>query len=515
MASLILHGDLNLNEQPLGRPLYVRPILRPNAQGGEYAPPDHLFVDVIYQAVRRIKEGDGAQDAVAPNVLLINFSIGDKSRPFAGVISPLARLLDYLAHEYRVLFLVSAGNILDRLNVAGFQTFAQFEAATPEERERAILTALNANKSRRTLLSPAEAVNVLTIGAAHAGSAFTGQLPANRFDPFTTGDGPNIISAMGLGFKKTVKPELLFEGGRMPIRLVGSGDELVIEPVVQGANLFGVKAAMPSPRGLGGTRYEDFCCGTSVATALATRAAHRIHDFLTDASGNHSDIGPDFMPLLLKALLVHSAQWGPKGSFLDTYFGPQGAGSHNHRRDDITRLLGYGAPQIERVLDCAENQATLVGHGSISVGSGLLYRIPLPEDLEGVRAFRSVTTTLAWLSPVNSRHQAYRAAALDISPASDEKYWIASRREPYQPTDKAIVRGTMFHEHRSGEEAQVFVDDGHLLLRISCRATAGEMAEAIPYALAVTFEVGVDAEIAVYQQVRTRLEAQVHAAVGV
>lgn len=199
MASLIIHGDLNLGGEPITRPLYVRPVLRPAAGGVERTPADRLLVDVIYQAIRRMKEGDGATPATAPSVVVVNLSLADEKRPFARMMSPLGRLLDYLAYRYRILFLVSAGNVGHRLPVPGFAGIVAFEAATPEERERAILLALNAQKSQRTLLCPAEALNVLTIGAAHSGSAYTGVLPNGRFDPFTDPDLPNIVSAMGLG----------------------------------------------------------------------------------------------------------------------------------------------------------------------------------------------------------------------------------------------------------------------------------------------------------------------------
>ena len=215
----------------------------------------------------------------------------------------------------------------------------------------------------------------------------------------------------------------------------------------------------------------------------------------------------------MKALLVHTANWGEKAQLLDGLFPPQGVGSHYTRRDDIARLLGYGFPQVTRVLDCAENQATLLGYGTISANSGLLYKVPLPEELDGVRAFRAFTATLAWFTPHNLHHQGYRKAALDISAATDEKYWIAQDRD-LQPTDKAIARGTVFHERRSAERATVFVDDGYMHLRLSCRATAGELDEPIPFALAVTFEVGIDAGIPVYNSVRALIEAQIGAGVA-
>jgi hypothetical protein len=511
MASLILWGDLNHDEPPLSRPLHVMPVLRPAAGDVERTPPDRLLVDVIHQAVRRIKEGDGSEPATAPDVAIINISLGDETRPFAQIMSPLGRLIDFLSWRYRVLFLISAGNILDNLPVPGFDSWTALENATPDEREKAILSALIAHKGTRTLLSPAESLNALTIGALHKGSAFTGTLPGNRIDPFTDEGLPNVISAMGLGFKKVVKPDLLFDGGRAPIMMQASGGPLVVRPARSGAQLFGLKVACPSATG--SINAEGHTFGTSAATALATRSAHRIYDALVENNDGSilSAIDSGAIPLILKALLVHGAQWTDKSAMLDTLFGPQGQGAHFARRDDIARLLGYGAANVERAIECAENCATMIGTGTILPGSALLYRIPLPDGLNGVYAFRSLTVTLAWFSPVNPRHQGYRMAALDVSSASDDKYWVADQREPLQPTDKAVVRGTIFHERRSSESATVFVDDGFLLLRVSCRASAGDLAVEIPYAMAVSFEVGVNAGIEVYSEVRTRLAAQVRA----
>lgn len=513
MASLIIHGDLTWQDAPLPRPLLVLPVMQPDGGNSEQTPPDRLLVDVIHRAVRRIKVGDGDEPATAPGVVLINLSLGDRWRPFARTMSPLGRLLDFLAHRYRVLFLVSAGNVLDRLIVPDYPTAMAFEGADPEGREKAILAALNANKSQRTLFSPAESVNALTIGAAHKSAVFKGNLPANLIDPFTDDHLPNMVSAMGLGYRKSVKPELLFEGGRMPVRVVASGGSVTIQPADRPARLFGAKAAAPDRAG--SIRHEDFACGTSVATALATRAGHRIYDTLMDGErSNQKDLPPEYRALALKALLVHGASWGPKGEMLDAFFGPRGSGQHVARRDDIARLIGFGFPDIDRVLDCTENRATLLGFGTIAADSALLYRIPIPADLDGQRTFRALTTTLAWFTPINARHQGYRRASLDISPGSEEKYWLVADRDSYQPTDKTTVRGSLFHERRTGEKAAVFVDDGNLLLRVSCRATAGDLDEEIPYALAISFEVGVEAGIQVYDEVRARIAPQIGVGVG-
>ena len=59
-----------------------------------------------------MKNGDPEGDATAPEVFLVNLSLGDANRPFAGPMSPWGRLLDYLADRFGILFLVSAGTHL-------------------------------------------------------------------------------------------------------------------------------------------------------------------------------------------------------------------------------------------------------------------------------------------------------------------------------------------------------------------------------------------------------------------
>ena len=90
MASLIVHGDRNRAEPSLPRRIHVVPVLG----GGDAFPPDRLIVDMIYTAVRAMRDG---ADATAPSVLLVNLSLGNARRPFQGQLSAWARLLDRLA----------------------------------------------------------------------------------------------------------------------------------------------------------------------------------------------------------------------------------------------------------------------------------------------------------------------------------------------------------------------------------------------------------------------------------
>ena len=508
MASLILHGDINRGDPPLAHPLYVRPVLTPIRTlhaWDERTPNDRLLVDHIYRAVRRIKEGEAGEPAAAPTVFLINLSLGDPSRPFAGPMSPWARLLDYLAYAYGVLFLVSAGNVHDTLSLPAFPNWGAFVAAPPESREQAVFEALNAQKATRTLLSPAEALNVLTIGAAHRDAVPPGVAMANGIDPISSPDLPNLSSALGLGYRKVIKPDLLADGGREYVRSSFANPHLHVEPARQTGRAFGLMAAAPDA--LGDLSKTALTWGTSAATALTTRAAHLVFDSLMDEDGGSmlAETPARYVPLIVKALLVHASAWGDHTTVLDQLSG----GEHYPRKDNVTRFVGHGVIDASQVLACTAERATLVGYGDIVPGNANLCRIPLPPSLERVVEPRSVTVTLAWFAPINPRHQGYRMAALDAKPGGDKKFSLGVDRSRMQPHDKAIDRGTVYHDRRIGSRAVPYVDGGDLLLRIAARESAGEFTQPVPYAFAVSIEVGVGSNIPVYDEVRAAILAQV------
>ena len=169
MASLICYGDLNHPGAPADRPVYVRPILQPrrgfNREFVEEIPDSVLPVDLIHRAVRRLFDGDESQPAVAPEVQVISLSVGNLARPFLREMSAWARLLDWLSWRYQVLFVVSAGNHSHEVELR--LPRRALDGLSAEIRERRVVEALAADTRNRRLLSPAETLNGLTIGAAH------------------------------------------------------------------------------------------------------------------------------------------------------------------------------------------------------------------------------------------------------------------------------------------------------------------------------------------------------------
>ncbi len=503
MASLILHGDRAVAEEPLSRPIYFRPVMyAPGAGNNERPPRDQLLLDLIYRSVLRMKVGDNEGPATAPNVFVVNLSLGDRNRPFAGIMSPWARLLDYLAERFSILFIVSAGNVTEPLNVPDYSRSIDFENASSVEREAAILRALARQQAMRTLLSPAESLNTITVGAWHE----DGTPVVNRtgiFSPFADEAGPNISSALGLGHRKVVKPDIFMPGGRELVRVAGNGANGINLRLVPPGRLYGLRCAIPDT---GGDLFkEGLCSGTSAATALATRAAHQIFDALSDPDNGNllADVDAAFYPVIVKAMLVHRARWGSIGELLDHTWQPQGVGTHVVRRDGIARLLGYGRPAVQEAMECSANRATMIGYGTISAGEdAALYRIPLPSSLERIVEPRALTVSLAWFSPVNIRHQTYRRAKLEVAPVEPETRF-GVKRSSSQPSDKAVPRGSLFHVRYTGERAVAFVDNGTLALRVFCREQGGPLDQSIRYGFAVTIEAG--EKIPVYEEIRQAL----------
>ena len=503
MASLILHGDRNERGQAASRPLYVRPLMVTNEHGIEQTEADKLLIDTIHRAVLRIK-GTEAQIGAAPSVFLINLSMGDVRRPFSGVVSPLARLLDFLADKYDLLFLVSGGNVTSPLEIADFTSWTAFEMATPVQRERAVLNSLNSAKHERTILSPAEALNVLTIGARHHDHVANRPTAFNVADPFQDDTLPNVSSGLGLGYRRMIKPELYLSGGREHVRMRSTGDHLTVIPS-QTRQLFGLSSAAPDPLGQGRLDQVALIAGTSPATALATRSSTQIFESLLDRVGGSqlADIDPRYYAVVVKTLLLHSARWSGNDALLKDICGPDDRRRHVERADNSARFVGYGIPDISMVLECSASRATLVGYSTLQSGSALSYVIPLPECLERVTNPRSLSITLAWTSPIKPGHQRYRCIKMEAAPDNAMQV-LGVERGKGQPADASTKRGSVFHEHYDGDSAVAFLDNGYLAIRVWCKEDAGaDETTTVRFGLAITIEAGT--ALPVYQEIQQRL----------
>jgi len=503
MASLIVHGDLSEGLRPLSKPVYVRPIMKPipwiRSPRPEQIPSDVLVVDYIYRAVRRMFEGEGTTPAAASTVRIINFSIGDPSRQFVHAISPLARLLDWLSVRYGVVFVISAGNCSGDIILDMSQD--EWNALGAPEKEAAVVRAIYHDARNRRLLSPAESINGLTVGALHRDSATIAHMDhsVNLFN----GEMPSPVSAFGSGHRRAIKPDLIVDGGRVlhsvPIgnseRARFEARHLRVAP--------GQRVASPSDAA-GDVTKVAYCCGTSNATALVTRQLAQCYDALSEvaeAQGRDLDVHAN-LAALLKAMIIHGCSWGNLGTRLQEIL--RTPENSRHIRSWVARWIGYGVPDCARVMECTAQRATMIGYGALNDGEAHVYRVPLPPSLGSRREWRRVTATCAWLSPVACSTQRYRMASMWFEMGGGV---IASDRQ--EAEWRAVRRGTVQHEVFEGEQAVPISDGDSLEVKVNCRKDAGRLSAPVPYGMFVTIEVAEGVDIRIYDEIRVRVATAV------
>lgn len=504
MASLVIHGELDdANAQALESKVYVRPVMTPdrtqvmpNQTSTEIIPSKELIVDFIHRAVKEIFERDDGKDF--STIKVVNVSLGDLSRPFSRTASPWARLLDWLSWKYRVLFCVSAGNYGDDIDLG--ITPRNFTKLNDDDKSQKTLAAMARSLPNRRLLSPAESMNAITVGALHHDLA--GQYPhTHRIDIQPNQQLPSPVARLGGGFRNGIKPDIVMPGGRQFYEDLPGRTTYRISP---GGLSPGQSVAAPP---LAGTAHIDravYMRGTSNATALASRGAARIREALREIQSETPGAIPDAnLAVLMKALLVHGAVWGDAQHRLGIL--KQYAGPRNFRRY-LSRFLGYGAVDIERVLECAALRATVIGAASIKTDEELEYRFPLPPALSGLAMNKRLIITLAWFTPINPAHQNWRRAKLFYTPPKENGHIVLSRKDAEW---QHVKKGTVQHEVLQGKDASAYQDGDYLKIPVVCKADAGDFDESIPFGIAVTLEVLDDIDIDIYDEIKDRVQAQV------
>jgi len=503
MASLILHGELDDNLKPLSRPVYVRPILKPNRDTRDNPPPecipdDVLPVDLLHRAVRRMFAGSGTSGPVAPTVKVINLSVADAARPFSRIISPWARLLDWLSYEYKVLFIVSAGNYVEDIVFDGIENVLRM----PKDRlSEEVLKCICRHAAERRILSPAESINALTVGALHEDSSLFVE-SGRRMDIMKINPMISPITRIGFGYKRSVKPDVVMKGGR----------QLYIFNDFMGKGSFainksnkapGQKVAFPGHQG--NTSSFAYTRGTSNATALTTRLAHELCEMLyelRETQPHGEQLSDEFIPILVKALIVHGASWRNVYEKIEKILGNE----YKRLRERIVpRLFGYGVIDSDRIFYCTEQRATLIGCGKLRKDQAHLYSVPLPPSLSSKKEWRRLTITLAWFSPINSDNLKYRQAALYFEPPVNQ-FGLKAREEV---DANAVRRGTVQHEILEGNQAVPFMNGEAIEIRVNCREDAGGLKGEVPYALVVSFEVKEGVNIQVYEEIQNLIAPRV------
>lgn len=490
MVSLAIYGDLKRNDTPISSPVYVRPILRPKQSGIdkviESVPEDVLFIDVLHRAVKRMMEGDGEESAITPNTKVINLSIGDPVRQLAVTMSPTARLLDFLAYKYKILFIISAGNHPEVVSFVD-KSFDELKSLDMAQRNKAFGEVIKNNQRHLKILAPAESLNGLTIGALY--DDFTNTNETDRRIWAVDRGLPSPISAIGKGYRSVIAPDLFYYGGREFIKRKLDGKIDWVESSREPGCL------SAAPYETGDTDGCAFSFGTSDAAAQITHEAAKCHDVLEQVFLNETgtNMPVDSTAILLKAMLTHGASWEPIADKLALTMGDS--------QKQLGKWLGNGVPNISRVIECTKERITLIGLGALEKDQGDIFRLPLPVDFSTRLMKRRLTVTLSYLSPVAPNKQTYRGAQLWFNIDDGKKGLVPER----QNTEwQAVRKGTLQHEIFVGENPIVWNDDD-LIIKVSCKEEATKIKVAIPYCLFVSFEVAEGFDVDLYNDVLAKI----------
>ena len=484
MASVILYGDLSHSLPLLHSRLYSRVIMKPNAQGDEAIPDDKLFVDILHQSVMEI-----VNDPALQSIRIINLSVGDLSRPFSYVLSPQAKMLDYLSERYNLLFLVSAGNEGSVLDLP--MTLGEYVQLNQQDRYKAAYSYLWNEQASMRILAPAESVNSITVGALNFDYATP---PAIADVVNVVPDGSvTAYSRFGGGYNRSVKPDLINMGGRLFYTSLGTSQSDArfrpLRPNISHGP--GIKTAVPS-NGLTGTAFSR---GTSHSTALTSRMCADFLDVLRAIPG--LNIPTEYEATALKAMLVHCCSWKHLGADMREFVPVKG----RQIRKEVLKWIGYGAPLSEFSTFCTDQRVTLIGYNKLSSGKQVDMLFPLPHCLISQKTLKRLTITLAWMSPVAANKKNYRVAKLDFKPGVNplmDNITIDSDVNTSR-------RGTLQHEVYEDDSAKSFQANDNLVITVSCRKDAW-LRSSVKFVLMATLEVAEATNFPIYQEVAIKLQ---------
>lgn len=488
MSSLIIHGDLSRKRYVHNRKIYVRPIMKTyqgyNNEFFEKVPEDVILVDYIHSAVVRMLEGD---KAVAKSIKIINLCVCDSMVQFINVMSPLARLIDYLSYKYNVLFIISSGNHAGDLDLN--IKYDDFIALDECDKQKVVLEAIEKDSRNRRLLSPSESINSITVGAIYKDEN-TNELP-EQFTYIFDKDNISPYTSIGNGYNRSIKPDLFYNGGRCVYKKNITTGNIELQN-----NYFKAGCKSASPNNDGGNNGILYACGTSDATALVSHEALELYEILNKifSTQQGNDIPKEFAAILLKAMIIHGCEWGKVGENI--------ARAYEIPQKRLAKWIGNGIPNFDKVKECEKNRITLIGYGNISKGASNIYTVPIPIEFSNKRMFRKLTVTLAYFSPINAANQKYRGGQMWFDLNKNE---LVTNRVN---TDNNIVRrGTIQHEIFYGQQAVAWDENDNIEIKVNCDEDATKEFETLPYAIMVSFEIAED--IDVYEPILEKIKLSV------
>jgi hypothetical protein len=469
MASIILHGDYNDNSETSNRFLYVHPIMQPDKDDwrrprSEIVPKEYFFEDLLEQALIHIfdiKKFD--------SIKIINLSICDQNRRFSNSMSSTAKVIDFLAFKYNVLFCISAGN-----------SYCEMFDSVTIENGKSFIQHIHNQRIERSIMSPSESINCLTIGAINAD-----EIKKQMKDyPHLTDISPDEIipapyTSFGPGYKRSIKPELIIPGGKAYYRQDIHNNWIRYQES-------GLRCAFP-PNSEAEVSRICLNQGTSHATALASRYCSIIHDTIDEINilNGHVIIPAVYYACLIKAMITHSAEQERVGEFIHNAL-LEKYQSKRVRKLEVTKMIGYGVPDINQVISCSDSRVTMVGYGTLFIDKANSFEIPVTNTMYENDC--EIKVTVAWFSPTRVKNYRYRNISLNIKMDEDIK------TKGLEVDHNQVKRGTVQHKLFEVRRSSLLGRDS-FKITIDCLKDAYDLDIGINYGVAVTIRLKIETQV--------------------
>ena len=383
VASIALYGDLEEAEASgTWSPacwIYNGKVLH-KGESGEAEFDDRTIESTIEESVKYF---------VGLGCRIFNLSIGNINAPYDGLhVKGLAYILDCLAREHDILFVVSAGNF------SGSENPPVPRGSWREEYPDYLIDEAS------FIIDPAPALNVLTVGSL---SRHTSAGQAQRYPEeinqliSSQPDQPSPFTRHGPSIGGAVKPDLVAHGGNLAVPVRFEGKEW--QKSTRG---LGVLACNHQP--IERTIFTEVA-GTSFSAPYVTHLAARILADYPDMSSN-----------LLRAMLVGQARPPiPCTSVFPSEIVKAYAKKNKHR-SPLFDVIGYGAVNDDVLYRSGDDAVVVLAEGKIKNNTHVFYELPLPKDfLRSKRAYREITVTLSYSPVVRTTRLPYKASRLSYT----------------------------------------------------------------------------------------------------
>lgn len=308
-----------------------------------------------------------------PSCKVINLSLGNSAkRMFTGKRQfNLASLVDELAAELKVIFVISSGN------------FDEFSAGYSDTYPDYLLKETDKIK----IIDPATAALGLTVGSVTQEYGPSNTSPRDLlFSPART-NYPSPFTRVGTGYKGMIKPDIVEEGGNIIRGSIGTND-------------IGGKLIMLNPNWITDGKLFTVDFGTSFS---APKIAH----YLANLCNKY----PFYSPNLIKALLISStsipAQRPGRLSQINL-------SSSDQDFIDLLKVYGYGKPDLEKALFSDLSRVLLLKDNRIKLESVHLYFFYLPLEFIAANGFKRLSITLTYDPPVNKNRIDYLGCSMEF-----------------------------------------------------------------------------------------------------